>query len=264
MSENATIAAVLLFICLIIGAFAVLNEPMSIEGSDNLLTPFDTPSGRWLITGVTGIGSIVFAWLALRQYLANRSQLKPAIPLPPSRELQQRLRNNLHFTPAELQLNREGKLSQRQQEFFLRSLDPSEWRPFIIYLFVPLFGLFVYTQFINNTTSSHGLTQILIALMGLIGFPAIAITGAAFWAKWYAGRIDRWRIQVVEGPAHLSESEHDVVVVPLTAHRLKIGGRTFNLSGTQSKAFINGATYRIYFVKVWMPTILSAEFVSNE
>lgn len=180
-------------------------------------------------------------------------------------QLQQQLMRNLHFTEADLEANQAGKVSDRQQAVFLRSLDPRSWWPYTIYMLVALAGIFLYALFIDDIGDNiRSDTNTLVIMAGVFVSPLFVHAGAAIWARWYASRIGRWRVKTVEGEAHIVESEHGVVVVPLKAYRLKIGRKTFHLNGTQASAFNKGATYRVYFTRVWMHTILSAEVISQE
>jgi hypothetical protein len=180
-------------------------------------------------------------------------------------QLQQRLMRKLHFTESDLEANRQGRLSDRQKAFFQQSLDPRSWWPYTIYMLVAFAGIFLYALFIDDIGENiRGDTTTLVIMGGMLVSPLLVHAGAAIWARWYSSRMDRWRVRAVEGEAKIVESEHEVVFVPLKAYRLKIGRKTFHLSGPQASAFTNGAIYRVYFVRTWMPKILSAEVISRE
>ncbi|MCI0711256.1 MAG: hypothetical protein L0154_13950 [Chloroflexi bacterium] len=171
--------------------------------------------------------------------------------------------DQLGFTEADLRANRQGKLSTRQQAFIQRSLDYRSWWPYTGLMMLFFAGLAGYILFFEDDSGYiRSSSLILITMSSLIILPLIIHIGAALWARWRLGRLEHWRVKVIEGRVRLSESEHDVMLVPLKSYRLKIGRLTFHLNGTQLSAFEDGATYRIYYV--WMRTILSAGFISAD
>lgn len=171
-----------------------------------------------------------------------------------------RLMNSLNFSAADLEVNRKGKLTERQREqvarrrkAYLRKGDRTMVLVLVGFGIVVAVGWLILSR---QDRSSEDLTAIGAWVLGIF---------AVFMVLWVIARFrarGSWEfLSSVEGAAHISIKEYNPrQSQPFTLYDLQIGEHQFRLEGDQEmRGFDEGRSYRVYYAVAPVAVLLSAE-----
>jgi predicted nucleic acid-binding Zn ribbon protein len=184
----------------------------------------------------------------------------------------ERLQSALGFTPADLEANRAGRLSDTQQEFM--NVQSKRGRAFILGMggFFVVFVIIIVTVVVpkmnsSSTDSTSGSSSavppwVIAAVLAVV---ALIVLRSVLKGRKRVGQLATGAVQSVEGPAKTKavmrgNVTDDVMLVPMGVYRLKVGKVTFALStAKQLSGFDDGVSYRCFYVKGTLPVLISAE-----
>ena len=174
-----------------------------------------------------------------------------------------KLSQAFHFTSADLNLNKEGKIAESQQakvEKFRRG------RVISLAAFAVMGGLFLLgcLGVGVSTLFSSGDNTTRLAIMGALGVGLLAMGGGA--ANFYlrSRELLTGKLSSVEGPAEPIQREASVEDMGFgMAYFVKVAGKQFPLlNEEQYNSFEAGASHRIFYVKNYpLDVLLSVEAI---
>lgn len=189
-------------------------------------------------------------------------------------ELNQQLQAVFMFHPTDLQFNRSGKLSQRQQAR-LRAGRGSMLMGLFVFVFVMLgtFGFILFMQQQSGKDYRHNVAPMVsaqiaervtseqwtsvIILAAVIG---VIVIGSIVWFVIQRARTATRQISVAKGKAEVVSDDQTNYNI-----KIKIGPTVLRLMTLdQLEAFSSGIEYRVFYLAGPRPTILSAEVVGSE
>ena len=162
-----------------------------------------------------------------------------------------------HFTSADLNLNKQGKIAESQKA----NVDKNrKGRVISLVAFAVMGGLFLLGLLGVgiSTLFNPGDNTIRYAIMGALGVALLLMGGSAINFYLRSRELISGKISQVEGQAEPRKYTGDEYG---TAYHIKIGKKKFALkSEEEHDAFEEGADYRIYYVKGYpFDVILSIE-----
>ncbi|MCW2799012.1 MAG: hypothetical protein JWQ70_484 [Aeromicrobium sp.] len=183
----------------------------------------------------------------------------------------EKLQAALDFTPADLESNRAGRLSDTQQTFMDK--ESKKGKAFILGMggvFV-VFVIIIITVVLpkmnsNSTDSTTGSSSavppgIIFAVLAVV---ALIVLASVLRGRRGMGNIATSAVLSVEGPARISAKVRgnvtdNMMLVPMAVYRVKVGKVKFPLNGKKYSGFVNGVNYRCFYVKGTLPILISAE-----
>ena len=183
----------------------------------------------------------------------------------------EKLQSALDFTPADLESNRAGRLSDTQQTFMNK--ESKKGRAFILGmggLFV-VFVVIIVTVVLpnmnsNSTDSTTGSSSavppgIIFAVLAVV---ALIVLVSVLRGRRGMGNMSTSAVLSVEGPARVRAKVRgnvtdDIVLAPMAVYRVKVGKVNFPLNGKKYSGFVDGVNYRCFYVKGTLPVLISAE-----
>jgi hypothetical protein len=182
-------------------------------------------------------------------------------------DLQQGLMQAVPFTSDELSANRNGMLSEIQKNRLKRESKSSGILTLIPAFFVIfMVALIVYFIFLApDSTFLNGFAQdpsIGLAIGGILILPFLLVLYFALRPYLRGRDARRGKVSIAEGKARVSATRVTLgfVLTVATTYELKIGGINFYVKHNVLDNIIEGAKYRIYFVKNYPAnTLLSLE-----
>lgn len=180
------------------------------------------------------------------------------------------------FDPAERELNRQGRLSQKQKT----RLEQQER------------GAKGCSVFLGGMLLGVALIGVIVAIAGAIGFSQIGLVPAVIWGATWGGiwpliwggiglmsmrrAFAKMSVQVkhVQGPINIIKTireSHDSdsnTTSEYTVYELRVGGRTFEVEAEIADVMMQADVYDVYYADINIPEskdpILSVEFVGSK
>jgi len=163
----------------------------------------------------------------------------------------------LHFSEDELDLNREGQLSDRQRDELLSIAHQIKSLELLVYLISPIVILFVILDGIRlgDTLSSRA---VMLGVVGLTAYGIVAVVNR--YMAHYQFDAEDDIVSAVQGHILLDirrQSRNSAVYV------VRVSGEAFNVGKEVFFAFKNGDPYALYYVSRTR-RLLSAEALRQE
>lgn len=173
-------------------------------------------------------------------------------------DLNRLLQATFFFSPADLNANRQGKLSSRQQDR-QRAAGTNMWLAVGVFIFVMIGSLGVILL-INRpagaTGDQSGNDTTLLVMAAAVG---IAILAGVLISFRYMTAASEKQMRAAEGAARWGKIEAEK-----TNFELQIGTKKLRLlTEEQLVSFAEGEEYRVYYLNGRVPTILSAEVTGS-
>jgi len=187
------------------------------------------------------------------------------------KDLKQGLMQAVPFTQEELMSNRKGTISEAQRERLGKQAGGTQIATlvmFVIFILV-IAGIFAYLFVFTHTGDSllKMFTEdptTLPIVGGVLGVVALIIIFSFLRTLMRTSDLRRGKVSVAQGKAKMSSTRMTVgyVATVATAYELKIGKVKFYVTRGVFDNIIEGALYRIYYVKNYpMHAVLSLEEV---
>jgi hypothetical protein len=172
--------------------------------------------------------------------------------------LKQGLMQAVPFTEEELNANRNGMLSEAQRDKLAKLAGGNRSATLIVFVILILVfaGIVAYVfvfshmgdSLLKMISQDPQTVPIFVAVFGVI---ALIIIYSFLRTVMRAGTLRRGKISVAEGKARVSSTRMTVgyVATIATSYELKVGRIKFYVSKAVLDNVIEGAKYRIYYVK---------------
>jgi preprotein translocase subunit SecG len=183
----------------------------------------------------------------------------------------ERLESALGFTPADLEANRAGRLSDAQQGFMdTQSKRGKSLNLVMVGLFVVFIVIIVAVVLpklsSNSTDSSSGSSSAVPPWIIFVVIAVIALVMLRTFIKTSRGmgNMSTTAVLSVQGPAKTKavvrgNVTDNVVLAPMGVYRVKVGNVNFPLDAKKFSGFDDRVNYRCYYVKGTLPVLISAE-----
>ena len=183
----------------------------------------------------------------------------------------EKLQAALDFTPADLESNRAGRLSDSQQTFMDK--ESKKGRAFSLGMggLMVVFVIIILTVVVpkmnsNSTDSSTGSSSavppgIIFAVLAVV---ALIVLWTVLRSRRGFGNMATSAVLSVEGPAKVRAKVRgnvtdNIMLVPMAVYRVKVGKVNFPLDAKKYSGFVDGINYRCFYVKGTLPILISAE-----
>jgi hypothetical protein len=158
----------------------------------------------------------------------------------------------LDFSQADLQANREGYLTERQQRLLgsVRRARGCGSRAAFIAILVSALSVGFAPLLFGGSESAGGeqtIRQVLPYTLAVAVVAVLIMLAALLFGYARSRDIRDGRMSIAEGHAHLTTRY--LMRLRLTAYYVQIGGVRFQLGEDESAAFTEGEFYRVYYVK---------------
>jgi len=187
------------------------------------------------------------------------------------RNLKQGLMQAVPFTEEELNTNRNGMISEAQRARLGKQAGGTQTATLIMFIIVILMiaGIFAYLFVFTHTGDSllKMFTEnpsTLLIVGGVLGLIILIIFLSYLRTLMRTSDLRRGKVSVAEGKARVSSTRMTVgfVATIATSYELKIGRIKFYVTKGVLDNIIEGAPYRIYYVKNYpIHAVLSIEEV---
>jgi len=158
------------------------------------------------------------------------------------------------FTPEELNLNKQGQLSDNQRETLrmtARGVRKSSRAGVYITIGFMLLGLcIIFSMYLQNEYTRAALFS---NPRNLLWFPAIALIVTVLLAfsllsaRWVSNRLLNAQLQVAEGKIRLDQNYS--ANAGFTSYYVYVGKKKFSFSEDMSAIFKEGEKYKVYYCK---------------
>lgn len=178
----------------------------------------------------------------------------------------------LHFSPDDLDANRQGCLSEAQQTRLNQDVAmlrrQGRWTVMgFLVMFVVLFGVGGLNEYRNaGENLSKLLTPPTLMGFGIMGGMFVLVTTISLGVNaWTINRFASGRIHTVEGRAKLKTVTGRYGSKGYTVKIGGFGGVTFTFMSEQSQRYFReGRSYRVYYLPYMVPQALSTEEIETE
>lgn len=190
---------------------------------------------------------------------------KPA-NLPSTDVLRQKLNDALQLTPHDLELNRQGKLSERQCQDFAGFMQEGQRItmfavPMVILMCVGIIGFQIATNQETGLAFRQAFEENPTIMIAGIGGSLLLYLGMIGLSMWRMKRmkVADLKVQCLEGEVNVNavdvEGEARTILKaaggPLTSYLIKVGRQNiYSINPATEQAFVNGAKYRVYYTKL--------------
>ena len=183
----------------------------------------------------------------------------------------EKLQAALDFTPADLESNRAGRLSDTQQTFMDK--ESKKGRAYILgmggvgVVFIILIITVVLPKMNSNSTDSTTGSSSAVppgVIFGVLAVVALIVLVTVLRGRRGMGNMATSAVLSVEGPARVRAKVRgnvtdNIMLVPMAVYRVKVGKVNFPLNAKKYNGFVDGVNYRCFYVKGTLPILISAE-----